>query len=68
MASNDDMVPRISAAVCNALKFSATGTCQVADDVLFPEMFEMSCQGLMPSRRTNELDVCRTVFVRQIFS
>lgn len=40
---------------------------QIADGVVFQNV-EMSCQGWMPARRTNELDVCRTVFVWDIFS
>ena len=57
MASNDDMVARISAAVCNALRNSQ----QQVRLTVFRNV-EMSYQGLMPARHTDELDVCRTVF------
>ena len=63
MASNNDMVARISAAVCNALRNSQQ---QIADGLLSSEMLKcLVDQGLMPARHTDELDVCRTVSVRE---
>jgi len=60
MASNDDMVARISAAVCNALTNSQQQVrvkADIADVGVVFRNVEMSCPGLMPARRTNQLDV-----------
>lgn len=67
MASNDDMVARISAAVSNALRNSQQQVRVKADSrrcVVFRNV-EMSCQGVTPARHTDDLDVCRTLFVRE---
>lgn len=64
MASNDDMVARISAAVCNALRNSQQQVCLKADSwrcVVFQNV-EMSFQGLILARHTDELDACQTIF------